>query len=144
MARANIKKQKAPKAVKAAMSKAVKRALGHYILVGKKVKDVPLMEWSNWIETTKDRFMFSTIVGRYRVSTVFLGLDYSFGGRRKVLFETMVFRTAKNATRGKSVDPYFMRYSTYKEAEAGHKAMCEQVAREKGGKIGTKNLYKDL
>lgn len=141
MARANIKKQKAVSSAKKAVNVAMKRAMGHYILVGKKVKDVPLFEWGRWFEDSKDRFMFSTTVGRYRVSTVFLGLDYSFGGRKPILFETMVFRTAARPL-GKAVDEYTNRYHTYKEAEQGHLATVKLVQAARGGKIGTKNLYK--
>lgn len=135
----SLKKQKVPKGLKNAMNKAVKRAMRHYILVGKKVKDVSLFEWGRWFQESKDRFMFSTNVGRYRVSTVFLGLDYSFGGKKPVLFETMVFGPLPAR---KSKGEYTNRYSTFKEAEAGHWATVKLVQAARGGKIGTKNLYK--
>jgi len=53
--------------------------------------------------------------GPVSVSTVFLGMDHSFGGG-PLLFETMIFG-------GKS-DGYMDRYSTWQEAEAGHEAAC--------------------
>lgn len=44
------------------------------------------------------------------VSTVFLGLDHSFGGKTPVVFETMIF----------GADDYCARYETYEQAVAGH------------------------
>lgn len=55
------------------------------------------------------------------VSTVFLGLDHSFGGEPPMLFETMIF--------GGDHDQYQDRYSTWDEAEEGHKLACELAAR---------------
>lgn len=49
-----------------------------------------------------------------RVSTIFMGLDHSFGGNGlPIVFETMIF--------GGVNDQYQERYSTYKEAEEGHR-----------------------
>lgn len=53
------------------------------------------------------------------VSTVFLGLDHRFGQGEPLVFETMVF--------GGPLDQEQERYSTWDEAEAGHKAMVERV-----------------
>ena len=55
------------------------------------------------------------------VSTVFLGMDHGFGLTDiPLLFETMVF--------GEGVGCEIQeRYSTYQEAEEGHKAMCERM-----------------
>ncbi len=47
------------------------------------------------------------------VSTVFLGLDHSWGSGPPLVFETMIF--------GGPNDQYQERYATYEEAEAGHK-----------------------
>jgi len=49
------------------------------------------------------------------VSTVFLGLDHSFGLNKEkgpLIFETMIF--------GGRYDQYQMRYHTYKEAQEAH------------------------
>jgi hypothetical protein len=51
-----------------------------------------------------------------KISTVFLGLDHSFGEGKPLLFETMVF--------GGKFDQETNRYSTWDEAEAGHIEMC--------------------
>jgi hypothetical protein len=58
-------------------------------------------------------------IGDVEVSTVFLGVDHSFGSGRPLLFETMVF--------GGELDEEQVRYSTEAEALAGHSAMVAQV-----------------
>ena|SRR3990167_1521634 len=90
-----------------------------YILEGK--NPVPcddLMTWGNWFETANRR-VDSTEHGDIRVSTVFLGLDHSFGEGKPILFETMIF--------GGEHDQYQERCSTWEEAEAMHKAACEKA-----------------
>jgi len=61
-------------------------------------------------------------VANVRVSTVFLGLDYSFSGSEPILFETMIF--------GGEHDEYQERYSTWGEAETGHQ---QALTLAKGG-----------
>ncbi len=58
-------------------------------------------------------------VGKIEVSTVFLGLDHSFGGGGEpVLFETMVFGDGGG-------DEIQQRYCTLEEAKAGHKKILK-------------------
>ena len=52
-----------------------------------------------------------------RVSTVWLGLDHSWGGKRPLIFETMIF--------GGPYDGEQDQYSTLEEAVTGHKAMVQ-------------------
>lgn len=52
-------------------------------------------------------------VGGYRVSTIFLGMDHSWGEGPPLLFETMVFGPG-------ALDQEQDRCSTYEEAEAMH------------------------
>jgi hypothetical protein len=88
------------------------------LLDGHKVKVVSnLIEWAKGLEK-QDRRVARTSVGKVEVSTVFLGLDHSFGGK-PLWFETMVF--------GGSLDQEQERYTTWEEAEAGHAAMVERV-----------------
>lgn len=54
-----------------------------------------------------------------KVSTVFLGLDHSYGEGPLRLFETMIF--------GGKFDEEVWRYATWNEAEKGHKAAVEKV-----------------
>ena len=61
-----------------------------------------------------------TTVGEIEISTVFLAVDHRLSkAGPPILFETMVF--------GGELDQKQERYSTWEEAEAGHKAMVKQV-----------------
>jgi hypothetical protein len=77
-----------------------------------------LLEWASWFDKA-DRIVQKTTVGPAEVSTVFLGLDHSFGIGEPLLFETLVF--------GGPLDQEMDRYSTWEEAEQGHKAMVERA-----------------
>lgn len=68
-------------------------------------------------ETTKDGMW---------VSTVWLGLDHSFGSGPPLIFETMVF----DGLGGDSVNDEQERYSNEAEALAGH----EQMVKKYGGR----------
>lgn len=91
--------------------------------------------WAAWYESAGEkRRVGSDVVGRYEVSTVFLGLDHSWSLRGwPILFETMVFRLAadgdrdRNAHEGDDIDMMMERYPTWSEAEAGHARMIEYV-----------------
>ncbi len=114
--------------------------LKHYILKDGKIKNVPLLVWARWFETSPDRIIGRTIVKKkVRVSTAFLGLDHSFSLNPKVkpiLFETMMFSTSPRVEKvlmgrkikmlpdlkNKALREYQERYHTLEEAEAGHRA----------------------
>ncbi len=88
-----------------------------YLLEGK--TPVPcddLLTWGRQFEKM-DRHVGFTEHGGVRVSTVFLGLDHAWGDGPPMIFETMIF--------GGEHDQYQERYSTWEEAEAGHKKACE-------------------
>ena len=89
-----------------------------YILDGHNVVPAGLMEWGAMMEG-EDRHVAVTEIGTSKVSTVFLGIDHSFGVGPPMLFETMVF--------GGPMDQEQDRCSTWEQAEAMHKAMCERV-----------------
>lgn len=84
-----------------------------YILddAGNPVPAPNLMTWSAQFRNP-NRIIDVTRIGGVRVSTVFLGLDHSFGHGPPLLFETMIF--------GGPHDQYQDRYSTRDEAIAGH------------------------
>ena len=87
---------------------------GKYILEGKTPKLVEdVLEWGMWFETADRHVAQTTLSNGVRVSTVFLGLDHSFGGGKPILFETMIF--------GGKPNDYQEQYTTWEEAEAGHK-----------------------
>lgn len=73
-----------------------------------------VVAWGKMLESS-DRIVAKTHVDDAEVSTVFLGLDHSFGGSVPLLFETMVF--------GGPLDQECERYATWVEAEAGHASM---------------------
>lgn len=60
-------------------------------------------------------------VGKYWVSTVWLGMDHGFG-TRLLIFETMVFNNETDES-----DLACERYTTEEEALAGHERMVEEV-----------------
>jgi len=93
----------------------------HYILRGRDIIPVDMWIWTDWLE----RDYPERVVGYWKfkscnVSTVFLGLDHSFGGGVPILFETLVF--------GGPMEHAGERYATYDEAEAGHMRYCQEVS----------------
>lgn len=91
-----------------------------YILEGKTLKPVnDVLEWAKWYETA-DRVVSKTeLPGDVCVSTVFLGMDSGIFNDKPLLFETMIF--------GGEHDGFQERYSTWEEAEAGHKKAIELI-----------------
>jgi len=81
------------------------------------------LDWSKAVK--KDRNISYTVLsgGRW-VSTIWLGLNHRFGPGRPLIFETMVFPSGRSKTPYNNLD--MRRYSTLKEARAGHKAMVKK------------------
>ena len=81
-----------------------------------------VLTWSHWFKTA-DRQIALTLIGDgpdlVRVSTVFLGLDHDFLGRRPVLWETLVF--------GGSLDGKMYRYESELQAQQGHEKLVALV-----------------
>ena len=97
--------------------------MARYKLVGKKtILAVNLAEVrASWVD--ENRIVAKTFIGEIEVSTVFLVLDHRFHDidpGPPILFETIIF--------GGSLDKEETRYSTWKEAKAGH---LETVSRVK-------------
>ena len=87
---------------------------GKYILEGKTPRLVDnIIEWGEWLEHANCQVAETNLPDGVRVSTVFLGLDHNFGEGAPILFETMIF--------GGKHDGYQESYSTWEEAEVGHK-----------------------
>ena len=91
----------------------------HYVLEGKEIKEVDLMEWAMQFDTSDRHVTQDEIADGVKVSTVFLGLDHRYGDGPPLLFETLVFNG--------ELDGEMVRYSTWDEAEIGHKEMVERV-----------------
>jgi hypothetical protein len=84
---------------------------------GGRFDEAALTAWAKEVwgdDNANRRVAFTVVAPGVEVSTVFLGLDHSFGDGPPVLFETMVF------------DDYgggdAWRWSTWDEAVAGHEA----------------------
>jgi hypothetical protein len=98
----------------------------YYILdENKNVVKSSLEEWANFIEgdlPANYRHVGDDTVDGKRISTVFMGLCHNFNpySRIPIVFETMIFQGRKSLN-------YQERYSTWKEAEAGHKRAVEWV-----------------
>jgi len=89
---------------------------GQYILNGKTpVKCNDLIKWAKQMEG-KNRIVEQSQFGKVKVSTVFLGLDYSFGEEKPILYETLVMP-----------DNQIHRYHTKKEALLGHKEIVKKL-----------------
>jgi hypothetical protein len=81
-----------------------------------------VLEWAAWFETF-NRFIDESRIGDVRVSTVFIGLDYSFGeDSAPLIFETMIFGGKNNH--------YQERYTNYDDARAGHAIAVDMVLDE--------------
>ena len=85
-----------------------------YILVdGEPVEEPDLIKWAEWFGQTDVRVLAkSKAPDGSEVSTIFLGLDHSFGCGPPVLWETMIF--------GGEHDQYQDRYSSREDAMKGH------------------------
>lgn len=92
----------------------------YYILDGHTAVAADMMTWARWLESSIDaRRVAQDQVGDTRISTVFLGLDHSFGGGGPpLLFETMTFGPG---------DEECERCTTWEQAEAQHAAMVAKV-----------------
>lgn len=78
-----------------------------------------VIAWATWFEKS-DRIVKQEDFSGIRVSTVFLGLDHSWGDNGPpLIFETMIFG-------GEHSDKQW-RYSTWDQAEAGHKEAVKLV-----------------
>lgn len=90
---------------------------GNYILEGKNVVECDdIHKWASRYEKA-DRTVAKSEKDGVRVSTIFLGIDHSFGNGPPLLFETMIF--------GGKHDEDQWRYSTWDEAAIGHVDACK-------------------
>jgi hypothetical protein len=97
----------------------------HYILVGRKPQPVDPDLW--WNQDIDIRRVHQEIIGRYWISTVFMGLDGNvYGEGPPLLFETEIFEN-ENGERGQSV--LKERTATWDEAERMHAICVETLKR---------------
>lgn len=109
--------------------------MAHYLLDknGQPYKEKDLLTWAQEFEAMERHLAVDIIKlqkGSLRVSTVFLGIDHSFGGQEPVLWETMVFAST-SATRLPAglddIDEDCERYSSRAAALEGHRAICQRI-----------------
>lgn len=89
---------------------------------GEPVPEPNLLKWAEWFENSRtQRVVAQNILPNgYYVSTVFLALDYSWGGKYPVLWESMVFRPEGGS------ECEIERYKSRKQAEIGHKLLVKK------------------
>lgn len=86
-------------------------------------REMTLDEWSKSYESMRtDRRVASTVLpdGKW-ISTVWLGINHSYGDGPPLIFETLVFPSDRNMS-----DLDGQRYSTEAEALDGHAALVEK------------------
>lgn len=82
-----------------------------------------LMDWARLSEQDNYKRVAQVQIGDYWVSTVWLGLDHSFGDGPPLIFETMVFDRSDND----ESDVWCERYSTESEALEGHDSVVKRL-----------------
>jgi hypothetical protein len=92
--------------------------MGYYDQAG---RPISLLEWVMLFEDFEGRRVGHDELYGYEVSTVWLGIDYSWGAGPPLIFETMVF----GPEGGFDVD--CQRYSTEDEARVGHEEMLTLI-----------------
>lgn len=78
-----------------------------------------LLTWGLFMENAEARRVAKDTIHGVDVSTVFLGINHSFGDGPPILFETMIF--------GGVLDGEQCRYCTWDEAASGHRDICARV-----------------
>jgi len=83
-----------------------------YILINDKpVAEPDVIKWADWYDSA-DRVVAKADIGDVSISTVFLGIDHSFGYGSPILYETMIF--------GGDHDGFQQRHETKEQALIGH------------------------
>lgn len=93
-------------------------------------------EWQRFMDSDR-RFLLSTDVEGYRVSTVFLGVDFTSNAKEPLLFESMV-RAGKGSEDPEPFDrdllriarwPESIRSVSYDDAAKAHQVLIDDVQR---------------
>lgn len=95
---------------------------GRSMFYGKDGEPISFRTWGELRERGDFRIA-ETTVGRYWVSTVWLGINHNYLGDPPLIFETMVF----DRDRDDMLDQYMERYSTVQQAKQGHEHIVEMV-----------------
>lgn len=102
---------------------------GLYILEGKNFRSASIGEWGEFMQTVGKEEYYRHVRRDYffingneycDISTVFLGIDHAFGrSKGPILFESMIFGGEKSE--------WQERYSTWDQAEMGHKLIVAKI-----------------
>jgi len=87
-------------------------------LYDKEGKPISMEQWSKLFEDKRYQILKQTQIGPLLVSTVWLGIDHSFGEHPPLIFETMIFGTDEEE---------IWRYASEEQALAHHDELCEQI-----------------
>lgn len=90
----------------------------YYLNEDKTYTPCDLYTWAKQFESI-DRHLTDDEINGVRISTVWLGNDHNHFGGKPHLFETMVFKNDDSI--------YCQRYTTWQEAEEGHKKAIQWV-----------------
>jgi hypothetical protein len=93
---------------------------GKYVLDanGEPKLEEDVITWGRWLESANRHIDRTELGSGVHVSTVFLGLDHSFGDGSPILWETMIFGLPETSEYAQYQD----RYSSKQAAVEGHKA----------------------
>lgn len=95
---------------------------------GNPIAEDALLGWAKWFETAERHVGLDTING-VKISTVFLGIDHSFGRGKPVLWETMTFTKRKGSYNFLNQN-LCGRYTNVQDAKEWHQLVCESVKRK--------------
>lgn len=79
---------------------------------------ISIAQWGELLTDEYKRVVYDQI-GDVKVSTVWLGIDHSFGADVPIIFETMIF--------GGEYDSHLRRYATEADAIKGHAEAVEDL-----------------
>lgn len=93
------------------------------------VVEADLMTWGECMDGNR-HVAWTQITSETQVSTVFIGVDHRHWGKGPpLLFETMIF--------GGPLDEYQRRYTSYDDAQTGHKAAVRKAREAIGQRVKT-------
>lgn len=87
-------------------------------------KEISFQAWADLFEDLNYKVVKQQTVGKYYISTVWLGMDHGIFGDKPIIFETMVFN--RSDSENDYLDREMQRYSTLEEAKEGHREMVKK------------------
>lgn len=90
-------------------------------------KEMELLDWARKFEDRAYKIVKQENVGDIWISTVWLGMDHSFGEGKPLIYETMAF-----PKKGDWNELGCERYSTLEEAQKGHEVIANKYKHETG------------